>query len=489
MTLAITLRSTWSKFTQIPYVWVISALVVLRFLVASLTDLVPDEAYYWLWAQHLNVGYYDHPPMVAWFIAFGTALFGDNSLGVRATFILSFLGVAWFSFDTSKILFGNVTARRTLLWLNLSLLLSVGTMIATPDPPSVLFWAGCIWALAKLNSTQNAHYWLAFGLFAGLGVLAKYTNFFLGLGVVTWIVFDPRARKWLRSPWLYAGAMIAILTMAPNIWWNIIHDMATITKQFGRVGAHQFTLKYIPEFIFSQLLLINPLIVILAIMGTYGAFKAKQDGLKMLILINGPLMLYLLLHVFHDRIQGNWPAPIYPSIVIIAAYFAQSSALKPNSYLPKLVVPVGLGLCLLAFGLLAATAFIRPMPGLLGLNQGWRQLAQTLELTARQTGATYIVTDDYDLTGQLSYQFKRQKLKTPIVGAVEPERYPWQTITASSKILIVARGDHNFAGSPCFVGAKATKIIYRNELKTKKNSVNTTISALNDAKCVYRKKH
>ena len=28
----------------------------------------PDEAYYILWSNNLSLGYYDHPPMIAWLI-------------------------------------------------------------------------------------------------------------------------------------------------------------------------------------------------------------------------------------------------------------------------------------------------------------------------------------------------------------------------------------------------------------------------------------
>src|SRR6478752_1651969 len=43
----------------------ILALVALRLIAAALTPLTFDEAYYWMWSQHLALGYYDHPPMVA----------------------------------------------------------------------------------------------------------------------------------------------------------------------------------------------------------------------------------------------------------------------------------------------------------------------------------------------------------------------------------------------------------------------------------------
>ena len=35
-------------------------------------ELIPDEAYYWNYAQHMDLSFYDHPPMVAWLIWLGT---------------------------------------------------------------------------------------------------------------------------------------------------------------------------------------------------------------------------------------------------------------------------------------------------------------------------------------------------------------------------------------------------------------------------------
>src|SRR3981081_1905396 len=46
-------------------------------------ELVGDEAYYWLWSRHLDVCYLDKGPVIAWFIAASTALFGQTVFGVR----------------------------------------------------------------------------------------------------------------------------------------------------------------------------------------------------------------------------------------------------------------------------------------------------------------------------------------------------------------------------------------------------------------------
>jgi len=58
-------------------------LVFLRLVSASLIDLSPQEAYYWNYARHPALSYFDHPPVVAWLISAGQFVLGKTELGVR----------------------------------------------------------------------------------------------------------------------------------------------------------------------------------------------------------------------------------------------------------------------------------------------------------------------------------------------------------------------------------------------------------------------
>src|SRR6185503_14028638 len=58
-------------------------LTALRLAAAGTIHLTEDEAYYRLWAQHLQLGYLDHPQMIAWWIRAGELVAGDTPLGVR----------------------------------------------------------------------------------------------------------------------------------------------------------------------------------------------------------------------------------------------------------------------------------------------------------------------------------------------------------------------------------------------------------------------
>src|ERR1700744_1258593 len=72
-------------------VTLIAAMTAMRLIFAGVIDLRTDEAYYWTWSKENVLSFLDHPPMIAWFIRFGTAIFGDTNLGVRFAGILAML--------------------------------------------------------------------------------------------------------------------------------------------------------------------------------------------------------------------------------------------------------------------------------------------------------------------------------------------------------------------------------------------------------------
>ena len=59
----------------------IAAMTAMRLVYAGVIELRTDEAYYWTWSKESVLSFLDHPPMIAWFIRFGTAIFGDTNLG------------------------------------------------------------------------------------------------------------------------------------------------------------------------------------------------------------------------------------------------------------------------------------------------------------------------------------------------------------------------------------------------------------------------
>jgi 4-amino-4-deoxy-L-arabinose transferase-like glycosyltransferase len=407
----------------------LAAVTVIRIAVAASTGLTEDEAYYRLWALAPALSYLDHPPMVGWMIAAGRWIAGDNSLGVRfAALATSVVGtvVLWRS---ALILFGREVAERA-TWLVLAMpLLAVGGVVITPDTPSVLFWGLVGWSLAELQASGKANWWLAVGFFAGLGLLSKYTNLFVGAGIAMWLMLLPGAGRWLRSWQLWAGGVLALLLALPVLVWNAQHGWASFFKQFGRVTeGDALTLGYLLELLGGFLGLASPAIAVLAGRGLGRVYRGalKRDP-ACLLLASGvlPLLVYLAVHSLHDRVQPNWTAPLYPSLAICAAIATWPARGTP--YLrPSLRAfhwATGIGFALSGLLLLHAVVPLVVIPGTRDPTsqlRGWTGFAAEVEQLRSTSGACWIATASYATTGELAYALGS---KAPVIQLTERIRY------------------------------------------------------------------
>ena len=406
-------------------------LTLVRAVAAGFAPLTDDEAYYRLWALAPAMSYLDHPPMVGWMIAAGRAIAGDNALGVRLFAVLASLIGPLVLWRATALLFGPDVARRT-VWIALAMpLMAVGGVIITPDTPSVLFWGLAAWATAELHVSRNANWWLAVGLFAGLGLLSKYTNLFVGAGILLWLLLIPANRTWFRAWQLWAGGVLACLLALPVLLWNVQYDWVSFAKQFGRVGrGQQFTLAYLAEFIGGLVGLMSPIIAVLAALGLVrvvrSAVSAKDQSSALIAAGVVPYLAYLLLHCLHDRVQPNWTAPLYPSLAVCAAL-----ALGHMETRPWLGGVFGtLGTCAVAVGFLMSGLLyahaLHPLVQLSGSRdpssqmRGWREFAAEVERQRVASGACWVATSSYATTGQLAFALKD---KAPVVQLNERIRY------------------------------------------------------------------
>lgn len=389
----------------------VALLTGLKLWSAANAHFVEDEAYYRLWGLFPAPGYLDHPPMIAWWIWLGQQMFGDTVLSVRLMVVLSSVLGSAFLWRTAFVLFDARTAGWSVLFLNASILVGVGGILATPDAPSVFFWGLSLWALAELVHSKNPTWWLAVGLFAGLGLVSKYSVLFLGAGIVLWLLWVPEARRWFGAWQLWAGGLIAVACVSPVLYWNHLYDWASFAKQFGRAGGGAWTTKYVFEFFGSVLGLMNPLLTLPALVGGVVLGRralSRQAGPALLVLTVLPFLVYLTYHSLHARVQANWPAPLFPTFALMAAVVVAD--LTRSVFWKRLgVVGVALGI---AIAVLVQIHAVYPLTGSLARKdptfqlRGWPELGFKLRRIAVDTGAAYVLTGGYGLNGQLDYLLK-----------------------------------------------------------------------------------
>ncbi len=444
---------------------VILAMVAARLVAASFIPLGPDEAYYFDWSRFPSWGYYDHPAMGAWWIALGTWAFGVDPLGIRAVAILSGLPISLCVYLTGRVLFDETVAVRAALWINATFLMAVGSVLATPDAPSVLFWAVATLGLALLVRTQNGAWWLLVGLGAGLGVISKLTTLFLGPAILLLLVVRRDFRRWLFSPWLWAGAALALAVTVPMLQWNATHGWATLTKQFGRLTTHTFQPLAPLTFVATQFGILNPLIGIFAALGVAIAWRRRKarpaDGIALLLWTALPLVAYMAVHTFQEQVQGHWLAPIFPTLALVAA--ASAGTAEPRwAPLSALVLPVGVAGMVLGF--LAGINPGNAIPPRLDVGQvirGWGNFSTEAEQLRQHSGAAWIATDYYGAYSELAYHLAPRRV--PVVAVVERARYayapPPDPALLGRPVLIVTRS--NRPPARCFVNLTTVGIVHR----------------------------
>jgi dolichol-phosphate mannosyltransferase len=242
----------------VPALLAIVYLLVLRLVYLGQVELMPQEAYYWNYAQHLDIGYLDHPPLVAWLIAASFAL-GGGEFFVRLPAVLASGVMIAYVFGFARDLAGAGNALRSaLLASTLPFFFTVGVLM-TPDAPLAAAWAAALYYLQRALLGGKPAAWLGAGAAIGIGMLSKYTMVLVPLAALAFVVVDARSRRVLLSPWAWGGALVALLLFSPVIAWNIRHDWASFAFQGSRRLAGQQPQFSLHEFIGFIVVLLTPL--------------------------------------------------------------------------------------------------------------------------------------------------------------------------------------------------------------------------------------
>jgi hypothetical protein len=294
-------------------------------------DLSGDEAQYWDWSRHLGLAYYSKGPMVAYIIRASCALLGETMPAVRLPALLFAIGTSLCTYWLTRKLFGSERLALGAFLLGAVIpMFAAGGMLMTIDPPLFFFWAlaTCLVVPAVFGNRKWA--WPIAGVVAGLGVLTKYAMLIWPPIVLLFLCIDPASRPKLKTagPWIMTA--IALLFLTPVLIWNAQHQWVSFHHVTGQIGADKtgsLSRGNLLEFVGSQMGAINPAIAVL--MGgavVYALTRWSRDDprrreIRYLLCIGGTFFGVCLLDSLVTKVQVNWPAPAYFTLLILTAYF------------------------------------------------------------------------------------------------------------------------------------------------------------------------
>ena len=413
---------------------VVAYVLLLKLAFMGLVDLTPEEAYYWGYAQWLDIGYLDHPPMVAWLIWLSTSLVGDCEIGVRLPALACSAAAATFVFLLARNLVNRAAAfRSVLLFAVLPVYFAVGFM-TLPDAPLYAAWAGCLYFLERALIGDRPRAWWGAGLCLGLGMLSKYTIALLAPATLAFVLLDAPSRRWLRRPHPYVACLLAGAIFSPVLIWNIRNEWASFAFQSTRRLSEHAT--------FSLHLLVASVLVLLTPVGVVAVVKAlasppggshrqkfrRRRRLFALAYMLVPLGVFVAFSLGHPP-KLNWTGPIWLAVLPL---IAQQIVPKHGSagwwtrWAPRLWLPTVTALLVIYGGMLYALHLGLPeVPGSGRMETplAWQEMAERTDAIAgeveAQTGTTPIIAgmDRYGITSELAFYQKRLRQQAQNISA------------------------------------------------------------------------
>ncbi len=298
---------------------VLTLLGVWRWWVAQGLPLSVDEAYYYAWSLSPDWGYWTKPPLIAWAIGGADALCGSGSGCVRSVGVLSFSATSLLVYGLSRSMGLGATqsVATSIGFATLPLTTFYGT-VASTDAMLLLCWLLCMTCLWLALSGRPLA-WLGLGLFAGLGLLAKYSMAVLGLCVALALLHPDWRRQW-RQPGPYVAALVALAVFAPNLWWNFTHGMPTLqhTAEISRGASYSLKPEVMLVFLSEQWLVGNVVLVSAFVVWLVRGHWRAQPRHWFLICFSVPMLAVISMQALISRAHANWAAPAHAALTLAA---------------------------------------------------------------------------------------------------------------------------------------------------------------------------
>jgi 4-amino-4-deoxy-L-arabinose transferase-like glycosyltransferase len=413
----------------------IVAMTTLRVIYASVVDLRTDEAYYWTWSKESALSFLDHPPGIAWFIRFGTAIFGDTNFGVRFAGVLAML--------VTQLLLADIVRRVThdvravvLAVLMPEAALYYGLLMAkvAPDVAMIPFAVAMLWALVRLSESGDARWWLAAGVFAGLALLSKFTVVMLLPAVLAFMLVPDWRRRWLTSPWPWLAALIAIAVFLPVLIWNAGHDWASFRFQSVRATAtHEWLLRTLGDFIGLQFGLVGFILLPVVLFGVaLTAWRGYRRRDAVAILLSTGVIVpfgYFLWKSLTLRVGDTWPMFLWPAgfaaaainIAMLPREGWPSRMIKSTVAWANAAIVSGIAFVVLVFVYSVASPWnLIGKADPIGGEAGYAQVADRVQAELQRIGATWIATTDYRTYAMMRWYFNG---RVPVIQINERGRF------------------------------------------------------------------
>lgn len=357
--------------------------LLLKLIYATYLPLFDDETYYWVWSHHLQLSYFDHPPMVAYWFLLGKFFENFHNAVRWPSIILGHL-----SFYIWILIAKSFLSPRQLFFFSLGLLfmplLGPGSLIITPDLPLMLFISLSTFLLLRVFKTKSCLDISLLGISCGLGFLSKYNMALFILFGLAYIIYSKKF--WVFSPrYILLFTIFFFISSSPLWVWNYQNSFQSFLFQIHHgLGQSQWKPIWTLKYIAALLLLCSPPLLY------YSLRSFSQSQLRPFHFLGGLPLLFFLYSSFKAPVEANWTLMAQPFILLTA----MANIEKFKSI--KLVYSTWV----IAFALISSDIFLNIFPSLKKTKE-----AKIFSQLSRDTQNLHpLFARNYQMASQLSYQ-------------------------------------------------------------------------------------
>jgi 4-amino-4-deoxy-L-arabinose transferase-like glycosyltransferase len=390
----------------------LGAVTAFRLFYINTFPLLGDEAYYWQWARHLDMGYYEQGPVLALVIYICTLFTKINTLfTIRLGAVLLSLGTMIAAYFTYRNMEPADTDGRdsflNIVLINSSLIYAIGAVLMMHDTVMVFFYSLFLYNFTNIiKEPENNMHWGHAGIILGAGIMSKLTLGVVYPGMLAFLLFTGTFRKYLKG-FLYFTLFTLLLT-SPYIFWNFTHCFATVKYLFIRGGSSGgFTLKYLGELIGAQILLVSPLLIALFVPAFMKSIKKPAFDVKFgfATLFWVSILPFIILS-FKSRVEANWPAFTFFPLFFIATSYLSGLDKNAKKYISTGIVAAGFIFVAAALFLASFSYSLPEKVNPLRKSYGYKELAEKVfnvynEFTSKKPG--FLASRHYQTASLLSY--------------------------------------------------------------------------------------
>ncbi|MCZ4223451.1 ArnT family glycosyltransferase [Pedobacter rhodius] len=388
--------------------YAIAAIVFIRILSIFTFGPMPQDAYYYLYSQHPSLSYFDHPPAIAVLLGFFTWVFGSNVVAIKLADSILTIGTVLLFYRLALSFYPGRQAIRSTMLLLSTLMVSVLSLVSTPDTPLIFFWTLSLLTLYRALQLDEKAYWIFSGIAMGLAFDSKYTAVFLPFGLLLFLLLSGSHRRLLTTIWPWLSCIVMMLVSAPVIIWNFQHHFASFafqgSQRMGEISAFSIKPKFTLGLLGHQLALLMPVLFITLFYGLYALVrKYRKKSAEMhpnnLFLLSFFLPVFLLFLLISPVywIKINWMMPAYISGILWASSYLNEKWFKWQMLL-SLIVHLGLIVEILfyPFSIRSDDTWL-----------GWRELSVKVSLIKTQQHADFVFSaDGYKTSAELNLYSK-----------------------------------------------------------------------------------